>query len=130
MQWKALRDVPLFAGLGRQELEALGRLVDGTDVPEGHVLAQEGAPGRELFVLETGAAAVTIGGELVNRMRPGDVFGEIALLEDRPRTATVTTTEPSTVLVLTGAAFRSLRTTMPRVFEQVAAEVGRRPAPA
>src|SRR3954452_5441326 len=127
MNVKRLRDVPLFSELHKQELETLAQVADEVDVQSGHVLTEEGDFGREFFVIDTGGAEVTRAGEHVADLRPGDFFGEIALIEeDHRRTATVTTTEPTTVIVLTGSAFRGLRHTTPAVYDRAQAAIAAR----
>jgi voltage-gated potassium channel len=121
-----LREVPLFAGLGKQDIEALGRIADELDVREGKVLARQGDLGHEFFVLEAGSATVEIDGEHVAELSPGSFFGEIALIEEDRRTATVTATGDSTVIVMTGSDFRNLKRTMPQVYETVHAEIAKR----
>ena len=119
MNTKRLRDVPLFATLGRREFKAVTQVLDELDVGPGQALTREGEPGREFFVIDSGRAEVTRDGEHVADLGPGDFFGEIALIEEGRRTATVSASEPTNVLVLTAAAFRGLRHTAPSVYEQV-----------
>lgn len=110
---EVLRQVPLFAGCSREELEAIALLADEVDVPAGRALTREGAAGREFVVLVGGSAVVERDGETLATLGPGDFLGEIALLTRSPRTATVTTTEPSRLLVLTDRAFRELTDRIP-----------------
>ena len=110
-----LRDVPLFAQCSKRELGQLALVTDEVDVDPETVLITEGDRGREFFVLVGGAADVRRKGRRVNTMGPGDFFGEIALLADRPRTATVTTTAPTHLLVLTDRAFRRLLKDLPSI---------------
>jgi CRP-like cAMP-binding protein len=78
------------------------------EVEEGKTLTREGASGSEFFVIVDGEVAVTKDGADVRSMGPGDFFGEISLLEDRPRTATVTAKTPLRFFVLTRQNFRTL----------------------
>jgi CRP-like cAMP-binding protein len=110
-----LAKVPLFAGLSKRDLQRVARIADEIDLREGKQLISEGNSGREFFVLLDGNAEVRRKGRKVNTMSPGDFFGEIALLSDRLTTATVTTTEPSRVLVITRASFKSLLRDEPAV---------------
>jgi CRP/FNR family cyclic AMP-dependent transcriptional regulator len=123
-----LREVPLFAGLGKRDIEVLGRIADELDVKAGRALCTQGDVGREFFIIEAGHAEVTRDGEHVADLGPGDFFGEMALLEDDRRTATVTAKEPMTVIAMTGSDFRGLRQTMPSVFATVRDEITRRRA--
>lgn len=105
---KMLRGVSLFSALGRAELETVSRLADEIDVPAGKVLMREGETGHEMFVIATGSVIVERGGREVVRLGPGDVVGEMALLSEGPRTATVTAAEPTTAFVLAHREFHSL----------------------
>jgi CRP/FNR family transcriptional regulator, cyclic AMP receptor protein len=126
-----LQDVPLFARLAKRDMEVLGRIADELDVEAGRTLARQGDVGREFFVIESGRAEVTRDGKHVADLGPGDFFGEIALLEDDRRTATVTASGPMTLIAMTGSDFRGLRQTMPSVYETVRDEIRRRrPVPA
>ncbi len=105
-----LKTVPLFAGCSKTELRELARIADEIDLREGTVLTREGRPGREFFVLIDGTARVSKKGKKIADLGAGDWFGEIALLTDSPRTATVTATSPVDVLVITDrASVRSSR---------------------
>jgi CRP-like cAMP-binding protein len=100
--------VPLFERCSRRELAEIASLADELSLPAGRKLAAEGAVGHEFVVIVEGAAEVKRRGKVVNRLRAGDFLGEIALVTGQKRTATVTTTEPSQLLVLTAPSFRSL----------------------
>jgi CRP-like cAMP-binding protein len=112
---EALRRVPVFAGLSRQELRLLARLAEQIDVPAGTQLVREGDRGREFFAIEDGEVEVEQAGRHLTTQRAGDFFREIALLEDKPRTASVTTSAPTHLFVLTAQAFRSLLADSPAV---------------
>lgn len=110
-----LRDTPLFSHCTKRELAALAAEADELELPAGAELTREGAAGREFIVLAQGAAKVTRNGRVLARLGSGDFLGEIALLSGGTRTATVTTTEPSVVLVLTDRAFRRVAQRIPSV---------------
>jgi CRP-like cAMP-binding protein len=114
-----LSKVPFFEHLKKKDLELIGRQTDEVDVPEGKVLAREGDFGQEFFVVESGTADVSRGGEVIARLGPGDFFGEMALLEEERRTATVTATSPMTLIVMTRADFRALDRSMPDIHQKV-----------
>jgi CRP-like cAMP-binding protein len=110
---QALARVPLFAGLDRSDLSAVDEISVEQDVPLGEVLIEENEPGRSFFVLLEGEAEVSRDGTALNRLGPGDFFGEISLLSDRPTTASVTTTTPARVLLIAPSDFRQLLDTVP-----------------
>jgi len=121
-----LKKVPLFAGCSKSELRELATTADEIDLRSGHVLTKEGRPGREFFVLVEGTARVTRNGKQIADLGAGDWFGEIALLTDAPRTATVTATSPVDVLVITDRGFRRVVESMPSIALKVLACVGER----
>jgi CRP-like cAMP-binding protein len=121
-----LKKVPLFAGCSKSELRELAKTADELDLRQGTVLTREGRPGREFFVLIEGTAEVSKKGKKIAELGPGDWLGEIALITDSPRTATVTATSPVDVLVVTDRRFRSLVETMPSIAMKVLASVGKR----
>ena len=110
-----LRHVPLLDGLSGKDLEEVGQLADEVDVPDGQVLLREGAPGSEFFVIVNGAVRIDQGGNEVTTLGPGDFLGEIALIDDRPRTATATAVGPTSLLVLTRSGFRTLMMDFPSI---------------
>ncbi len=121
-----LKSVPLFAGCSKNELRQLAKTADEIDLRQGTVLTREGRPGREFFVLIDGTAEVTKKGKKIADLGPGDWLGEIALITDSPRTATVTATSAVDVLVITDRRFRSVVETMPSIALKVLACVGER----
>ncbi len=110
-----IRGVPLFAGCSKQELQEIAGIADEITLPNGKALTREGATGQEFLVLVDGAAEVKRKGRKVNTLRSGDFLGEIALITGAPRTATVTTTKPSRMLVITARDFRSLLRRVPSI---------------
>ena len=110
-----LKRTPLLEGLGRKEIEAVGILVDEIDVPAGRVLMRQGDPGREFFVLVSGTVGIERDGTRVRTLEAGDFFGEIALLDEGPRTATATTDGPTLLLVLGHREFHSLMDQFPAI---------------
>ncbi len=124
-----LKQVPFFEGLNRRELAAVALQADEIDARAGKVLAREGEFGHEFFVIVSGTADVSRGGEVVRTLGPGDFFGEIALLdEDARRTATVTASSPMELIVLTRASFRALDREHPQLHARIAAAIeARRP---
>ena len=105
---ESLKRAPLFADLSRKELVQLARLSDDVEVPAGRVLCKEGTPGREFFVLVEGEVDVVKNGRRVAALGAGDFVGEISLLEQTPRTATVTAKTPLRFFVLTPKEFQQV----------------------
>jgi CRP/FNR family cyclic AMP-dependent transcriptional regulator len=105
---QALKRAPLFEGLSRKELVLLARVTEDLEVPAGKVLCREGQTGQEFFVIVEGKTDVTSKGKRVATRGDGDFVGEIALLEDTKRTATVTAKTPLRLFVLTRRDFRQL----------------------
>jgi CRP-like cAMP-binding protein len=97
-------------------------------VSEGAILAGEGAPGHSFLVLAEGNTRVTADGAEVATLHAGDFFGEMAILGDGRRVATVTAASPAKVLVLFGLEFRRLQQDQPLIAEQLEAAMRRRPA--
>ena len=124
-----LTPVPFFNALNETDLEVIARQAHQVDVPAGEVLAREGDIGHEFFVIEEGTAEVTRNGDVLDRLGPGDFFGEMALVEEDRRTATVTATSPMTLIVLTGAKFRAIDESIPQLHALVAGAIRRRRAP-
>ena len=121
-----LKKAPLFADCSKTELRALAKTADELDLREGTVMTREGRPGREFFVLVDGSALVTKKGKKVAELKGGDWFGEIALLTDTPRTATVTATSAVDVLVITDRRFKTVVETMPSIALKVLSSVSER----
>ena len=103
-----LAKVPIFSGCSQRELAAIARVIRPIDHDAGAVIAVEGQPGAGLFVIDSGEADVTIGGRKINHLGAGDFFGELALLDGGPRTATVTAATDIKLLALTEWVFRGL----------------------
>ena len=123
---EALRRAPLFEGLSRKELEQLATLADDLEVPSGKVLTRQGDTGREFFVLMDGEVEIERDGESLGRRGAGDFIGEISILEDMPRTATVTAITQVRLFVLTAQNFRSVVEDLPEVENKVLRTLARR----
>jgi CRP-like cAMP-binding protein len=103
-----LDGVPLFGGLTRQERAAITGSMKGRSLEPGETIAVEGEQGVGFFVIESGTARVTVGGEDRRTLGPGDYFGEIALISKAPRSATVTAETPVRCWGLTSWEFRPI----------------------
>src|ERR687894_2357090 len=95
-----LREIPLFAGLGKKERREVAKQADEVDVEPGRHLVREGEFAYEFFAIEEGTAEVRRGDQLLAELGPGDFFGEMGLLEDTRRNATVVATAPLKVVVM------------------------------
>ena len=124
-----IRKVPLFSRLNKKGLEDVAHIADELDLPAGKMMAEEGDRGREFFVLLEGEADVTKGDKSINTMREGDFFGEIALVTQMPRTASVRATTDVRVLVVTERDFGALLKHSPEVSRGVAEALAERVAP-
>jgi CRP/FNR family transcriptional regulator, cyclic AMP receptor protein len=127
---QALKGVPLFAGLSRKELVQLERICEDLQVEPGKVLCEEGQIGHEFFVLVDGKVQVTRKGKRVATLGGGDFVGEIALITEIPRTATVTAESPVRFFVLTGREFHAVLDQNPNVERKVLRALARRLAEA
>ena len=115
MYRERISNVPLFSGLSDRELRSLAQRAEQVSVPKGTALVTVGATGVEFFVLLSGGAKVTRQGRTLRKLGPGDSFGELALIAGTPRRATVTTTDPSDVMVLVRRDFIALLDDFPRM---------------
>jgi CRP/FNR family transcriptional regulator, cyclic AMP receptor protein len=114
-----IKKVPLFALLSKTQLTQLATIADEIALPEGKALTRQGERGREFFVLLDGEAEVRRNDRKVDTIRPGEFFGEMALVSDRPRNATVTATQPVRVLVIRDTDFRSVLMRNPQIAMKV-----------
>ena len=103
-----LRKVPLFEACNDKQLQFIATRVEEVDVPAGKVLTEQGRSGGEFFVILSGEADVRRGAATVNTLGAGDYFGEIALLDNGERTATVTAKTPLRCLVLSPRQFQDV----------------------
>lgn len=123
---EALKRAPLFEGLSRKEFGELAKVTEDLDFSAGKVLCTEGQSGEEFFVVMDGEVEVTRGGKPIATRGGGDFFGEIALIEDIPRTATVTTTTPLRCFVLTRRSFVRLLDEQPAIERKVMRALAKR----
>jgi CRP/FNR family cyclic AMP-dependent transcriptional regulator len=121
-----LSRVPLFARMGKHELERLGQLTDEVDVGLDRVLAEQGEIGHEFFIVLDGRLMVLDGKTPIATLGPGDFFGEIALLDGRPRTATVRAEGITRLLVVAHREFHALMDEFPSVRTAVLEAVAER----
>jgi len=118
-QLDLIRNVWLFERCSQRELSEIQSAVTPLHVPAGRVLAEQGEIGREFIIVVDGKARVTREGTEIAVLGPGSFFGEMSLLDGKPRAASVTTLEPTELLVLTSAEFRSVVNSMPSVDRKI-----------
>jgi CRP-like cAMP-binding protein len=121
MDASRLEGIPLFDSLSAKERRLVAQLADEIDLPEGKHVTEQGHFSHEFMIISAGTADVLEDGVKVNEMGPGDFFGEIGLLRDGRRTATVIATSPMQLIVLGHREFNSLTHEMKAVCDQLAA---------
>jgi len=121
-----LASIPLFESLSVSDLHELAGWFDVQEASEGVRLTGEGAAGYSFYVLLEGNAAVVADGSTLADLGPGDFFGEMAILGDGRRMATVTTTSPARLLFMFGTEFRRLQAAQPDVAARIEETVRRR----
>ncbi|HYH28533.1 MAG TPA: cyclic nucleotide-binding domain-containing protein [Actinomycetota bacterium] len=114
-----LSKIPLFEHCTPKELELIGQLTDQIDASAGEVLTREGQPGREFYVVLDGKAKVTIEGREVASLGQGDFFGEMAIIDQGPRAATVTAETPMQLYVVDHRPFWTMVQESPSVAQNV-----------
>ena len=126
MDESSLRSIALFESLPAASRRVIAQHADEIDVPEGTELVRQGEFAYEFFVIEEGAAEVLRDGERIAELGPGDFLGEMGIVGKVVRNATVVTTSPARVIVMTGQAFRSVARTNPEVASRIEAAVEER----
>jgi CRP/FNR family cyclic AMP-dependent transcriptional regulator len=121
-----LAGVPLLAGLSKKQLRRISSLMTRIDRPAGQVLTTQGEPGFEFFIVLEGEVEVRQGDRVIATRRAGEYVGEIALLDRRPRTATVVAATPVSLEVLNRRELVSLLTQTPELSEQILATMAQR----
>lgn len=120
-----LAQVPLFASLSKRDLQKLARASDEMTLEQDRVLVEQDTTGHEAFVILEGEATVKRGGRKLATLGPGDHFGELALLDGGPRTATVIAATPLTVLVLGQREFAGILDEVPGLAHKVLANLAK-----
>jgi CRP/FNR family transcriptional regulator, cyclic AMP receptor protein len=125
---EAMKKTGLFADLSRKELRELAKVTEDVDVEAGAVLCKEGTTGQEFFVIMDGEVEITRRGKRISTQAQDEFFGEIALVEDIPRTATVTARTPLRFFVMTRQDFLRLLDAQPSIERKVLRALARRVA--
>ena len=115
MDASRLKSIPLFEDVPEEELGQIATFAQEVTVDQGRELVREGDFSYEFMAIEEGEAEVTRDGDHVADLGPGDFFGEIALIEHGRRTASVVTTTPTTLAVMSPASFAAMRREMAEV---------------
>jgi hypothetical protein len=124
-----IRRIPFFSECSKRELERIARIADEIDFPAGKTLMKEGELGWECFVMIDGELEVTRNGRPIAMRGGSELFGEVALLTDQRRTATVTAVTPARALVLTAGGFRDLVHEVPSIAVNVMKSLADRQQP-
>jgi CRP-like cAMP-binding protein len=103
-----IKQVPLFSDLDKRELQGLASTMKERNFDPGDTVATEGSTGIGFFIIDEGEATVSVHGEDVNTLKHGDYFGEVALIDDGARTATITAKTPLKCFGITSWEFRPL----------------------
>lgn len=120
------RTIPLFASCTDDELREIDSVADEVHVEAGRALIRQGELGREFIVLVDGEVAVSRDGEEIVRLGPGAHFGELALLVDHPRNATVTAVTPLTLQVVDRRGFTTILDNSPHLTKNLLISLARR----
>jgi CRP-like cAMP-binding protein len=121
-----LGDVPLFSHCSKRDLQTLARNTEVLDFPEGARIVSQGDAGTAFYVLLDGSALVARNGNRVGELKPGDYFGELALLDPAPRNADIVSQTPVTVARLLVKPFRQMLRDVPALNERLLAGLARR----
>jgi CRP/FNR family cyclic AMP-dependent transcriptional regulator len=121
-----MREVPLFAGLLPSELDRIALVMKSSTVAAGDVVCTEGEPGHELYLIAGGEAAVERGGHTITKLHTGDHFGELALLDRGPRSATVRALSDTHLYVLGEASLAALLNEVPALAQKLLASLATR----
>jgi len=120
---EVLSGVPFFTCFDREDLRRVVEMSDEVQLPAGAVVVDQGDPGTDCYAIVEGTASVYVRGEYVASSGPGSMVGEMALVDHRPRTATVVADTPLDLLRFDSHAFRTLLDEMPKASEHILSEL-------
>ncbi|OLD37645.1 MAG: hypothetical protein AUI57_10235 [Candidatus Rokubacteria bacterium 13_1_40CM_2_68_8] len=123
---KYLERVPHFEACSTRQLRAVADIAKVVEVPERTVLTRQGEPGDEFFIIIDGTALVTLSMQKRHRLRPGEFFGEMSLLDGEPRSATVKAETDLRVLVINRINFWQLLREVPELTQKMLVNLSRR----
>jgi CRP-like cAMP-binding protein len=121
-----LGNVPLFSACSKKELQTIARASDDVQVPAGKVLVEEGKPGHEFFLILSGNASVKRGKREIAKLSTGQYFGELALLDRGPRSASVIAKDDMEVLVLGQREFAGVIDEVPTLAHKLLTSMAQR----
>jgi CRP-like cAMP-binding protein len=121
-----LGKVQMFSECNAKELSRIASLADEIEVDKGTVLTREGVPGRECFIVSSGKAKCTLRGKRLATYGPGDVFGEMSLLDNEPRAATITAETDMVLFVVDSRSFWGLCEEAPSVARKIMKAIAQR----
>jgi CRP-like cAMP-binding protein len=121
-----LAEIPLFQGLSKKELSHISSLATRLELPAGKALTKEGQQGYEFIIVLEGEVEVRQHGQVIAKRGAGDYFGEIALLDNRPRTATVMAITPVVIEVIERREFLGLVAENPEIGQKIMATMAQR----
>jgi CRP/FNR family transcriptional regulator, cyclic AMP receptor protein len=114
-----LQDVAFFEGFSADELQRVAALADEVEAEQGAEIMDQGRPGLECYVILDGTAGVYVSGEHIATLEAGSMVGEMALIDHRPRSATVVAQTPMRLLAFDAKAFKALLDEMPKASQRV-----------
>jgi CRP-like cAMP-binding protein len=119
MDANQLRQIPLFSDAADDELQKLGRFAESVEFNERAEIIREGDFSRTLLAIEEGTVEVTRGGEHVANLGPGDIFGEVGVLNDAVRNATVTATSRLKLIIMDQFEVQRLKEKAPEIYARI-----------
>ena len=123
---KRLEEVSLLEGCSQRQLRSVARIAEVIEVPAGTVLARAGQSGDQFFLILDGSARVDVSPRKRAKLKPGDYFGEMSLLDGGPRSATVTADTPLRLLVIQRRDFATLLREAPDLTQSLLATLSKR----
>lgn len=115
-----LKRIPIFQDVPDEELRVVTTFATSEEVPEGKVILREGDFANHLMAIEEGTAKVTRGGEEIGQLGPGDIFGEIGLLEKERRAASIEATSRVRLIKIEHWELQRMKKKLPDVYKRIA----------
>ncbi len=118
-----LRNIPLFQSCSQKDLEKIAKAGDEVSMPAGSLIVDQGQTGREAFVILSGSVTVKRNGKKMATLGPGNIVGELSLLDHGPRTATVVCETDCTFLLLGQRSFLGVVDSVPALSHKILASL-------